>query len=140
VAIVRRNRADIDDAEIARLLAEYRARPEPTEQQIEAWAAEDGDAWTDEDFARARLVYPPPTAEEVRALRARLALSQKQFADRFGFTIDAIQQYEQGRRTPSGPAATLLRVIAAEPEAVARALERRDAARRHGDEQQSTVG
>lgn len=119
MAFVRRTRADLD---VDKLMAEYHARPAPTEEQIEAWAVEDGDAWTDEDFARARVVYPPPTADEVRALRARLVLSQAQFADRFGFNVDTLQQYEQGRRVPSGPAATLLRVIAAEPDAVARAL------------------
>jgi putative transcriptional regulator len=69
-----------------------------------------------------RPVYPPPTPDEMRALRARLSLSQKKFAERFGFTVEAIQQYEQGRRRPSGPAATLLQVIAADPRAVARAL------------------
>jgi putative transcriptional regulator len=119
MAIVRVNSADIDRAA---LLEDIRKVPAVTEQQIDTWAAEDGDAWTDVEFARSRVVYPPPTPEEMRALRARLALSQKQFADRFGFTVDAIQQYEQGRRRPSGPAATLLQVIAAEPEAVARAL------------------
>ncbi len=60
--------------------------------------------------------------EQVRALRSRLGLSQAQFAQRFGFTVDTVQQYEQGRRTPSGPASTLLRVIDADPEAVIRAL------------------
>jgi putative transcriptional regulator len=120
MAIVRVNSADIDQA---KLLQDIRDIPPATEEQIDAWAAEDGDAWTDEDFARARVVYPPPSPEELRALRAHFGLSQKQFADRFGFTVDAIQQYEQGRRRPSGPAATLLQVIAAEPEAVARALE-----------------
>jgi putative transcriptional regulator len=119
MAIVRHQRTDID---VDQLLVDYYARPEPTEEQIEAWAAEDGDAWTDEDFARASVVYPPPSAEEVRALRERLSLSQKQFADRFGFRVETIQQYEQGRRAPSGPATTLLRVIAADPEAVQRAL------------------
>jgi putative transcriptional regulator len=120
MTIVRVNSADIDHA---KLREEIRNLPPATEEQIAVWAAEDGDAWTDEDFARARVVYPPPTPDEIRALRAGLALSQKQFADRFGFTVDTIQQYEQGRRRPSGPAATLLRVIAAEPDAVARALE-----------------
>ena len=81
MAFVRRTRADLD---VDKLMAEYHARPAPTEEQIEAWAVEDGDAWTDEDFARARVVYPPPTADEVRALRAGLVLSQAQFADRFG--------------------------------------------------------
>jgi len=50
-----------------------------------------------------------------------MGLSQAQFARRFGFTIDTLQQYEQGRRAPSGPAATLLRVIEADPDAVQRA-------------------
>jgi hypothetical protein len=36
--------------------------------------------------------------------------------------LDTVQQYEQGRRRPSGPASTLLRVIEADPEAVVRAL------------------
>ncbi len=122
--IVRRKSADIDRAA---LLAELAARQKPGEAEIEAQAAEDGDAWTDEDLARATLVHPPPGPEQIRALRTRLGLSQSQFARRFGFTIDAVQQYEQGRRVPSGPATTLLRVIAADPEAVGRALDPRRA-------------
>jgi len=65
---------------------------------------------------------PPPSPEQVRMLRKKLGLSQAQFARRFGFTLDTVQQYEQGRRRPSGPASTLLRVIAADPDAVVRAL------------------
>ena len=61
----------------------------------------------------------------MRALRARLGLSQAQFALMFGLNLDTWQQYEQGRRVPSGPASTLLRVIAREPEAVLRALDPR---------------
>ena len=124
--IVRVSRADID---MEKLLADLAARPEPTEEEIDRQAAEDGNAWTEEDVARAIAVYPPPTAEQVRALRARLGLSQARFAHRFGFSVDAVQQYEQGRRVPSGPASTLLRVIAADPEAVVRALDPRCAAR-----------
>jgi putative transcriptional regulator len=117
--IVRRTRADIDEA---KLLAELTARSRPTEAEIEAQAAEDRDAWTDQDLAEAEPVSPPPSPEQVRMLRKRLGLSQAQFARRFGFTLDTLQQYEQGRRRPSGPASTLLRVIAADPEAVVRAL------------------
>ena len=120
MAIVRRAETDIDQA---RLLADLATSPQWSEVRIDAMAAEDGDAWTDSDLASAVTVYPPPTAEQVRALRASLGLSQAQFALRFGFTIDTVQQYEQGRRTPSGPASTLLRVIEAEPEAVIRALQ-----------------
>jgi putative transcriptional regulator len=114
--------ADID---APRLLAELAASRPRTEAEIDAEAAEDGDAWRDEDLASAITVYPPPTPEQVRAIRAKLGLSQAQFALRFGFTIDTVQQYEQGRRRPSGPASTLLRVIEAEPEAVIRALQPR---------------
>ena len=117
--IVRRTRAEIDKPKI---LAELAMRPRPDEQEIEAQAAEDGDAWTEEELAEAELSYPPPAPAQVRALRAKLGLSQAQFARRFGFTLDTVQQYEQGRRRPSGPASTLLRVIEADPEAVIRAL------------------
>jgi putative transcriptional regulator len=99
----------------------------PTEEEIEAQAAEDGDAWTDEELADAEPVYPAPSPDQVRALRAKLGLTQAQFARRFGFTLDTVQQYEQGRRHPSGPASTLLRVIEADPEAVVRALRVRKA-------------
>lgn len=122
--IVRRTKSDIDPK---KLLADLSRRPLPSESEIEAQAAADGDAWTDEELARAELTYPPMSQEQVRALRAALGLSQAQFARRFGFTVDAIQQYEQGRRIPSGPASTLLRVIAADPDAVARALRQRKA-------------
>jgi putative transcriptional regulator len=127
--IVRVRAADIDRK---KLLADLAARPQPTEEEIERQAAEDGDAWTDEDLANAIVVYPPPKPEEVRALRARMGLSQAQFAHRFGFTVDTVQQYEQGRRVPSGPARTLLRVIAADPEAVMRALQPHRARRPEG--------
>ena len=127
--IMRRTRADIDRE---KLLADLAARPQPSEEQIEQLAAEDGDAWTDKELAEAVPVYPPPKPEEVRALRARLELSQTQFALMFGFSVDTVQQYEQGRRVPSGPASTLLRVIAKEPEAVIRALDPHRARRRAG--------
>ncbi|MGA9865095.1 MAG: helix-turn-helix domain-containing protein [Acetobacteraceae bacterium] len=122
---MRVSRADID---MEKLLADLAASRVRTEAEIDAEAAEDGNAWTEEDVAEAIAVYPPPTAEQVRALRTRLGLSQARFARRFGFSVDAVQQYEQGRRVPSGPASTLLRVIAADPEAVVRALDPRRAA------------
>jgi len=117
--IVRRTRAELDKG---KLLAELKARPRPSEEEIEAQAVEDQDAWTDQELAEAEPNYPPPSPEQVRALRTRLGLSQAQFARRFGFTVDTVQQYEQGRRIPSGPASTLLRVIEADPDAVVRAL------------------
>jgi putative transcriptional regulator len=122
--IVRHTRADIDKA---KLLAELAARRRPSEKEIEAQVADDGDAWTEEELAQAESVYPPLSPDQVRALRAKLGLSQAQFARRFGFTLDAVRQYEQGRRRPSGPASTLLRIIEADPDAVVRALRLRKA-------------
>jgi len=77
------------------------------------------------DYARgerAGFVAHVPMQVDVAAIRARLGLSQSEFAERFGFTLDAVQNWEQGRRRPDGPARAFLRVIEREPEAVQRAL------------------
>jgi hypothetical protein len=55
--IVRRTRADINKAT---LLAELAARPRPTEEEIDAQAAEDGDAWTGAELAEAQPVIRRP--------------------------------------------------------------------------------
>ena len=55
--IVRRARTDIDKA---KLLAELATRPRPTEEEIEAQASEDGDAWTDEELANVEPVRRHP--------------------------------------------------------------------------------
>jgi putative transcriptional regulator len=119
MSIVRRSRTDIDDT---KLLAELANTPDATESEINARAVEDDSVLTDEHLATAVRVYPVHTPEQMRQMRNRLGLSQAQFARQFGLTLDTVQQYEQGRRRPSGPAATLLRVIEAEPDAVIRAL------------------
>jgi putative transcriptional regulator len=111
------------------MLAEFAAQPKPTEAEIEAQVAEDGDEWTDEDFARAILVHPPTTPETIRALRTHLGLTQAEFALRFGFAADTLQQYEDGSLIPSGPARTLLRLIEVDPDAVMRLLDPRHTAR-----------
>ncbi len=63
-----------------------------------------------------------PSAERIRAVRKRLRLSRKQFAERFGLDAQAVQDWEQGRRVPDRAARVLLTVIDREPEAVVRAL------------------
>ncbi len=68
------------------------------------------------------FVVHVPEQVDVRAIRRRLGLSQARFAARFGFTLDAVQNWEQGRRRPEGAARILLRVIEHEPQAVERAL------------------
>lgn len=72
--------------------------------------------------ARQGSVAHVPEEVDVAAIRKRLGLSQGEFAARFGFKLDALQNWEQGRRRPDGAARAFLRVIEREPEAVRRAL------------------
>ena len=58
----------------------------------------------------------------VTADRKRLGLSQARFAARFGFALDAVRNWEQGRRQPDVAARAFLMVIDREPDAVTRAL------------------
>jgi putative transcriptional regulator len=122
MSTVRRSRTDLDEAKLLDDLAKARAF---SEADIDAMAVADDSVLTDDDLATATRVFPVQSPEQVRELRNRLGLSQAQFAQQFGLTLDTVQQYEQGRRRPSGPASTLLRVIEAEPEAVIRAPRRR---------------
>ncbi|MGQ0816355.1 MAG: NadS family protein [Gemmatimonadota bacterium] len=55
---------------------------------------------------------------DVAALRARFKLSQAKFAALLGISVATLQNWEQKRRRPEGPARVLLRVAALHPEAV----------------------
>jgi putative transcriptional regulator len=63
-------------------------------------------------------------AASVRAIRERTSLSQAEFADLIGVSVKTLQNWEQDRRRPTGPAATLLRIIAHEPQLAIRAIHR----------------
>jgi putative transcriptional regulator len=65
-----------------------------------------------------------PERVDVRKIRARLGLSQEQFAATYGFALTAVRDWEQGRRQPERSARILLKVVEREPEAVTRALAR----------------
>jgi len=54
----------------------------------------------------------------VSALRARFNLSQAKFAALLGISVDTLQNWEQNRRRPEGPAKVLLRVAAKHPDAL----------------------
>ena len=62
--------------------------------------------------ARVTRVKLPPAAEA----RARVGLSQQDFARLLGVSPRTLQDWEQGRREPTGAAKTLLRLAAAHPE------------------------
>jgi putative transcriptional regulator len=59
---------------------------------------------------------------DVKAIRQRLRQSQAQFARMIGVSVATLQNWEQGRRRPEGPARALLQVAAVNPQAVAAAL------------------
>lgn len=63
-----------------------------------------------------------PDDIDVKAIRARLDLSQDAFARRFGFSPAAVRDWEQHRRQPEQAARVLLMVIAHNPEAVDQAI------------------
>jgi len=61
-------------------------------------------------------------AVDIRKLRESVDVSQAQFARMIGVSKGTIQNWEQGRRHPRGPAKALLRVFEKDPKAVVRAL------------------
>jgi putative transcriptional regulator len=61
-------------------------------------------------------------AIDIRKLRESVDVSQAQFARMIGVSKDTLQNWEQGRRRPRGPAKALLRVFEKDPKAVVRAL------------------
>jgi putative transcriptional regulator len=61
---------------------------------------------------------------DVKTLRAELGQSQAEFALMIGVSVSTLRNWEQGRRTPDGPALALLKVTAHNPEAVVEALHR----------------
>ena len=55
-------------------------------------------------------------AAYARGVRARTKLTQAQFAARIGVPIETVRNWEQGKRSPRGPARALLKVIDEVPE------------------------
>ena len=55
---------------------------------------------------------------DVKAIRNKIGLSQSAFAGLLGVSVRTLQEWEQGRRTPKGPAQALLRVADRHPEAL----------------------
>jgi putative transcriptional regulator len=62
------------------------------------------------------------SALDIKGVRKKLHVSQGEFALMIGVSRSTIQNWEQGRREPDGPAKALLRVAEKNPEAVIKAL------------------
>lgn len=83
---------------------------------------EDALAYARGDKTRGRARKVKVEDVDVRKLRQKLKLTQRQFAELFGVSLATLRNWEQGRRRPEGPAVVLLNVIKKEPKAVLRAL------------------
>ena len=55
---------------------------------------------------------------DVKDIREKYELSQSQFASLLGISVKTLQNWEQGRRKPRGPARILLQIAAKHPDAV----------------------
>ena len=62
--------------------------------------------------------------EYIRGVRARVGMTQRDFSDRIGISVDTLRNWEQGRRYPTGTARALLRIIDKAPEVAVTALRR----------------
>ncbi|MCG8563746.1 MAG: helix-turn-helix domain-containing protein [Desulfobacterales bacterium] len=61
-------------------------------------------------------------APEIKMVRKSLSVSQADFAMMIGVSVRTLQNWEQGRRKPEGPAKALLRIASKNPQAVLEAL------------------
>ncbi len=78
-----------------------------------------------EKKASRTFVFEP---DDVRQIREKLHKSESEFARMIGVSVSTLQNWEQGRRQPEGPARALLVVASKAPKVVAKALA--EAARR----------
>jgi putative transcriptional regulator len=67
-----------------------------------------------------RIFHFNPT--DIKKIRLRLKKSQSEFALMIGVSISTLQNWEQGRRHPRGPAQALLKIAAEKPKAIIEAL------------------
>jgi len=61
-----------------------------------------------------RVFHVDPRSAVVR-VRSKLGLSQSKFATLLGISQDTLQNWEQGRREPTGPAKVLLKIASKHP-------------------------
>jgi putative transcriptional regulator len=69
-----------------------------------------------------RTVEHRDPAAFVRHVRSRCGLTQAAFASKIEVPIETVRNWEQGKRSPRGPARALLRLIDSAPEAAFAAL------------------
>jgi putative transcriptional regulator len=66
--------------------------------------------------AAANETGDPGAAAYARGVRAQTKLTQAEFASRIGVPIETVRNWEQGKRSPRGPARALLKLVEKAPE------------------------
>ena len=72
--------------------------------------------------ASRRFEVAPP---DVKAVREKIGLTQNEFAKLMRVSIKTLQNWEQHRRNPTGPAAALLKIVSTNPDVAIKSLHRR---------------
>ena len=72
------------------------------------------------DLSQYRVHVPKDI--DVRAIRKKLKMTQEVFAAEFGFSVNTLRHWEQGKRVPEGPTRAYLLVIERAPKTVQKAL------------------
>jgi putative transcriptional regulator len=98
------------DGRIVEILADGSERPLPIAEVAEV--------------SEAQGVVQNP-AVYARDVRARTKLTQAEFALRIGVPIETVRNWEQGKRSPRGPARALLKLIEKAPDIAFRILDAR---------------
>ena len=75
----------------------------------------------DDTSSRAYRVHVPAHVD-AKAIRTKLGMTQQAFAARFGFSVNTLRHWEQGKREPEGPTRAYLLVIERAPRVVEKAL------------------
>ncbi len=90
-----------------------------TPEQIEENARTDPDnpPMTDEELSRAVF------SRDVRQVREKVGLSQKEFAERYAINLGRLRDWEQGRFNPDSVTRAYIKLIAHDPEGARRVLE-----------------
>lgn len=92
-------------------------------------AFEEISAGLDDAIAHAKgrngaVIVHEPEAIDVKAIREKTGMSQRKFCRAFGISLGTLRHWEQGLRSPRGPARVLLKVVDHMPSAVMQAIDK----------------
>ncbi|WP_456407437.1 helix-turn-helix domain-containing protein [Thiolapillus sp.] len=71
---------------------------------------------------KTKVVEHKPERIDVKAIREKTGMSQQKFCATFGISIGTLRHWEQGLRTPRGPARVLLKVVQHNPKAIVESI------------------